>query len=218
MATKRNGSVLLAAMLVLGACASDSDDEQGADPSAASTTDTAAGSSSTENEGDEPVTTNGGGTTVAGGEILRSYAGTTYPPELTGIVDLAIADLARSVDGVAASAVNVVEVAEVTWSDAGLGCPEPGFSYAQVVTDGLRILLEAGGQTYDYRSGEDGEPRLCQPGAIAEAKPSTTIGIETDGTTTVTTVTTAAGDVTTIVTKGSGGEDEPTEGINPPDE
>lgn len=224
MATQRIGSVLVAGMLALGACASDGDDDQQvAEPSSASTDGSAPadGSSTTQNEGDQPVTTDGPTTAVSGGQVVRSYPGTAYPPELTGIIDLAIDDLVRAVPGVDASAVNVVEVAEVTWSDAGLGCPEPGFSYAQVVTDGLRIVLEAGGQTYDYRSGDDAQPRRCEPGPAAAVKPSTTISIESGGSTTVTTVTTVPPvdeASTSIVTRGRGGEDEPTEGNNPPDE
>jgi len=222
LATQRIGSVLLAGALALSACASDADDDEQAEApaGAADSSGQAAGSSTTENEEDQPVTTDGPAPAENEGQVVRSYPGTTYPPELSAIIDLAIEDLAGAVPNVDASAVNVVEVAEMTWSDAGLGCPEPGFSYPQVVTDGLRIMLEAGGQTYDYRSGDTGEPRRCQPAPAATAKPSTTISIE-DGSTTVTAGSSDDADdavSTSVVTRGSGGEDEPTEGNNPPDE
>lgn len=219
--TQRIGTVLLAGMLAVSACASDADDDQeaGGTPSGpADSSAPAAASSTTENEGDEPVTTERPATSAPNGQVVRTYPGTTYPPELSAIIELAIDDLAGVVANIDASAVNVVEVAEMTWSDAGLGCPEPGLSYAQVVTDGLRIVLEAGGQTYDYRSGDTGEPRRCQPEPAAAAKPSTTISIESDGSTTVATVTTADGASSSIVTRGTGDENEPTEGNNPPDE
>ncbi len=218
MATQRIGSVLLAGVLALSARASDATDDQQAEAPAgtADSSDSSdGGSSTTENDGDDGVATDEPATAVSDGQVVRSYPGTTYPPELSAIIELAIEDLAGSLPNVDASAVNVVEVAEVTWPDAGLGCPEPGFSYPQVVTDGLRIMLEAGGQTYDYRSGDTGEPRHCQAAPAATEKPSTTISIE-DGSTTVTAGSADDAVSTSVVTREA--EDEPTEGNNPPDE
>jgi hypothetical protein len=47
----------------------------------------------------------------------------------------------------------VVEVTAVTWPDPGLGCPEPGAVYPQVLTPGYRIRLEADGRRLEYHSG-----------------------------------------------------------------
>lgn len=58
--------------------------------------------------------------------------------------------------------VTVVEVAEVEWPDASVGCPQPGMMYAQVITPGQLITLQAGGQTYSYHSGRGGQPFLCE--------------------------------------------------------
>jgi hypothetical protein len=44
--------------------------------------------------------------------------------------------------------VSVVSVEMVDWNDASLGCPKPGNMYAQVITPGYRIILEAGGAQY----------------------------------------------------------------------
>lgn len=58
-----------------------------------------------------------------------------------------------------------VERAEaVTWSDASLGCPEPGQSYIQVLTDGYWVVIEAGGDTYDFRVSQSGDWRVCPEG------------------------------------------------------
>lgn len=38
------------------------------------------------------------------------------------------------------------------WPDTSLGCPEPGYAYAGVVTPGYRILLTHGGRTYAFHS------------------------------------------------------------------
>jgi hypothetical protein len=95
-----------------------------------------------------------------GGTVGRSYLDDTYPTELTGIVGLAVADLADRL-AIDESAITVVLVEEVAWSDRSLGCPQPGMSYAQVITDGLRFVLEADGVLYDYRSGDSSDPALC---------------------------------------------------------
>ena len=57
------------------------------------------------------------------------------------------------------------------WSDSSLGCPEPGRQYAQVLTDGALIVLEADGKPYRYHAGGSRTPFLCeQP---AKATPTT---------------------------------------------
>lgn len=76
-------------------------------------------------------------------------------------VEVAMADLAQRL-GVAADAIDVVEVEAVTWPDGSLGCPQPDMAYTQVPQDGLRIRLRAGGETYAYHSGGGREPFLCE--------------------------------------------------------
>jgi len=63
--------------------------------------------------------------------------------------------------GISPDEILVVSVEAVDWPDASLGCPEPGMSYAQVVTPGYLIALEAGGERYEYHTG-DGNVVLCQ--------------------------------------------------------
>jgi hypothetical protein len=76
-------------------------------------------------------------------------------------VQLAVADAAGQL-GIAADAITVLSVEAVEWGDASLGCPEPGMMYAQVVTPGYRIVLEAGGQTYEYHA-STGAVIRCKP-------------------------------------------------------
>jgi hypothetical protein len=40
----------------------------------------------------------------------------------------------------------------MTWGDASLGCPEAGFHYAQVVTEGWVLTLRHGGRDYTYHA------------------------------------------------------------------
>lgn len=90
---------------------------------------------------------------------------TSSSPDVPGAdspdVRRAVADLAATVD-LAAEDVSVVEVEEVTWRDGSLGCAEKGMSYTQALVDGRRIVLEVGGTRYEYHSGGDRAPFLCE--------------------------------------------------------
>ncbi len=77
------------------------------------------------------------------------------------VAQQAIADLSRRT-GVPASEIKVVSVEPVTWPDASLGCPKPGMMYAQVLTEGYRVRLEANGKVYEYHSGGNSAPSLCE--------------------------------------------------------
>lgn len=50
--------------------------------------------------------------------------------------------------GIAESSIRVRSVAAAEWPDASLGCPRKGMQYAQVITHGHRVALEAGGRVY----------------------------------------------------------------------
>ena len=50
----------------------------------------------------------------------------------------------------------------VEWGDSSLGCPQPGFMYAQVITPGFKIVLEADGQQYTYHTDQDSNVVLCE--------------------------------------------------------
>jgi hypothetical protein len=96
---------------------------------------------------------------------------------------LAREDLARRLD-LAPEAIRLVSVEAVEWSDASLGCPQPGMMYAQVIPPGFLVVLEAVGQTYGYHTdtgrlvvlcGEDGLPVYplipVDPDEIKDGKP-----------------------------------------------
>lgn len=50
----------------------------------------------------------------------------------------------------------VLSIEPVNWPDASLGCPQPGMMYAQVISPGYRIVLEAGGEQYDLHTDQTG--------------------------------------------------------------
>lgn len=53
----------------------------------------------------------------------------------------------------------------VQWSDASLGCPQPGYAYAQVVTPGYRLVFALDGTTYQVHTNDDGSHAvICETG------------------------------------------------------
>ncbi|TVP69242.1 MAG: hypothetical protein EA340_07465 [Nitriliruptor sp.] len=76
-------------------------------------------------------------------------------------VTLAIADAAERT-GVAASDIEVVEFALVTWPDGAIGCPEPGVVYTQALVEGYRIVLDADGTLLTYHGATGADPFLCE--------------------------------------------------------
>ncbi len=87
----------------------------------------------------------------------------TPPAEAKRAVQLAKEDLAQN-EGITVDAIRLVSVESVQWSDTSLGCPEPDMVYAQVITPGYLVKLEAKGQEYEYHTDEGRFVVLCQPG------------------------------------------------------
>jgi hypothetical protein len=81
--------------------------------------------------------------------------------ESEGIVTLATAGLAQRLD-VPEEKITVESVEVVQWPDAGLGCPQPGMIYAQVITPGYRVLLEVDGQAYEIHTDTGQAMVLCE--------------------------------------------------------
>lgn len=79
---------------------------------------------------------------------------------LASLVVKAQADLAR-VTNTAAAEVHLKSTQSVDWPDASLGCPKSGQSYAQVVTPGYLIVVEAGGKEYNYHASQT-DVVLCE--------------------------------------------------------
>ena len=50
----------------------------------------------------------------------------------------------------------LAKIERVDWSDASLGCPAPGFSYAQVIVPGFNLLFDNGGESVEVHSNIDG--------------------------------------------------------------
>ncbi len=72
-------------------------------------------------------------------------------PNLAQLVEKARADLAQRLVSPAES-FTLKRAEQVEWRDASLGCPQPGMVYAQVITPGYLIVLEANGKEYEYHA------------------------------------------------------------------
>ena len=85
----------------------------------------------------------------------------SFDPALQPLVDQAVADLATRLK-IDASNIETMSAQSVSWPDGGLGCPQPGMAYTQVMVDGSLIQLSVNGTTYSYHSGGSRAPFLCQ--------------------------------------------------------
>jgi len=83
-------------------------------------------------------------------------------PSLNPVAGAAVAYLAAELD-VSPQEVTVLSFEAVQWSDASLGCPQPGMMYAQVITPGYRLLLQAKGKEYEIHTDQTGQVVvICQ--------------------------------------------------------
>jgi hypothetical protein len=78
------------------------------------------------------------------------------------VVDPIVADAAQRA-GVPVDQVAVQSAEAVTFPDGSLGCPLPDMAYTQVQVDGYKVVVVAGGTTYDYRGTTPESFRLCTP-------------------------------------------------------
>lgn len=86
------------------------------------------------------------------------------PPAAQGLLlEAAILDLSAHL-GTAEAAITFISVEPITWPNAALGCPEPGVAYAEVMVEGSRMTLEAGGERYFYHTDGTSQYILCIDG------------------------------------------------------
>jgi hypothetical protein len=79
---------------------------------------------------------------------------------LDDLVAEAITDAVARFDANDADVV-VLEARDVTWRDSSLGCPAPGISYLQRLTEGFLVVLRIGTRRVEYHSGPSGPARFC---------------------------------------------------------
>lgn len=64
-------------------------------------------------------------------------------------------DLAQKLN-IPVDEITIVSVEQVEWPDGCLGVHTPGIMCIQVITPGYRVILEANGELYEYRTNENG--------------------------------------------------------------
>lgn len=83
-----------------------------------------------------------------------------FDPALKPLVEQARQDLAQYLN-IPEDQITLLEAKAVLWPDASLGCPQPDMIYQQITYNGALILLKAGERAYEYHSGGDQGPFLC---------------------------------------------------------
>jgi hypothetical protein len=80
---------------------------------------------------------------------------------LERLAEMARQDLAQRL-AIPITQTRLVKATQVVWPDTSLGCPQPGMAYAQVLTPGYLILLEANYMKYEYHAGENASVFYCE--------------------------------------------------------
>lgn len=84
-----------------------------------------------------------------------------YDPGLEPFVVMAKEDLAERLE-IGVEAIEVLGAELVVWPDASMGCPDPEMMYIQVPHDGSLIRLQVGEAVFEYHTGGDRPPFLCE--------------------------------------------------------
>jgi hypothetical protein len=82
-------------------------------------------------------------------------------PNLQNLIEKAKEDLTQRLS-ISTIQINVVDAKEVIWSNSSLGCPQPGMLYAEVLTPGYLIRLNANDQDYEYHAGKGSAIFYCE--------------------------------------------------------
>jgi hypothetical protein len=98
-------------------------------------------------------------------------ANTTAPaqpraPESRDMLTRMGQDLAQRL-GTPTSVFQVLSIQSVVWDDSSLGCPQPGNSYLQAQTPGVRVVFSYENKTYQYHGAESGNFLYCEHPAVS---------------------------------------------------
>jgi hypothetical protein len=80
---------------------------------------------------------------------------------LAAIVEAVRTDAARAAGGRAEPKTLAIDVAEATWGDSSLGCPQPGLMYLQALVPGWRIVVRGAGGAQVYHASRRGQWLWC---------------------------------------------------------
>ena len=107
-------------------------------------------------------------TRIVTSSMMAPLSTTGETPPMKGQVPQAILEpilnKAAALAKVAREQLVMVRAEPVVWNDGSLGCPEPGMMYTQALVNGYWVIIDAAGQTYDFRVDRSGRFQLCPPG------------------------------------------------------
>jgi hypothetical protein len=85
------------------------------------------------------------------------------PEEIGKAYSAAVTDLLTTLNKPETERTNIktLDIQKQDWTDASLGCPKPGASYAQVITPGYLIKMEYEGKQYEYHTDNSGNVVDC---------------------------------------------------------
>ncbi len=107
---------------------------------------------------------------VVGGVVAPGPDGTVAIDALLAALK---ADAAAHAGTDAARIVSARLVEDVLWSDAALGCPQPGLSYTQALVPGWRVHIEiTGAAPLVYHASRRGQWLRCPAGRSGAPRPA----------------------------------------------
>jgi hypothetical protein len=102
-------------------------------------------------------------------DVTGAYTQSPAQPREPGKHDMLTnmaSDLAQRL-GVKVSAIQVMTLQQVVWDDSSLGCPQPGNSYLQAQTPGVRVVLGYQNKPYQYHGSDSGNFVYCEHPAVS---------------------------------------------------
>jgi len=94
---------------------------------------------------------------------------TEAPPLANSVPAIAAQEALAQELNVKPEDIRVVSVEQVDWPDGCLGIEKPGMMCTQAIVPGYRIILEADGKEYEYRSGLSGRQVVLAPEKVRDA-------------------------------------------------
>lgn len=79
---------------------------------------------------------------------------------LQSLIEKAKENLAQRLS-ISSSQIDLMSATEVVWPNSSLGCPQEGMVYADVLTPGYLILLNANNMDYEYHASKGTEVIYC---------------------------------------------------------
>lgn len=92
--------------------------------------------------------------------------GRPMTPQMLALMEAITAELSES-GGVDPATVSLVSVEPVTWPDGSLGCPAPDVMYTQALVEGYLIVVESGGETFEFHTSSMTSFVRCENGSPA---------------------------------------------------